>query len=133
MINIIRKQKSKYYNEKINANNHNSVEMRERIKKLVGGKNTNKITEIYFEDKIEKDENIIAGKFNNYFGKSIENITTKITNQDRTIVIEKMETTSKQKSEFKLLTVCHVYYRHRYYKKSEDQKTSVEGIKTKYW
>lgn len=74
--------KSQYYNEKIDSNKYNSAEMLKTNKSSVSGKNINNITEIYLEDKIEKDEYRMTKKFNNFFIKSIKNIRRKITNQD---------------------------------------------------
>lgn len=54
---MLRQEKRQYYNAEIETNKHDSSETRKTIKKLVRGKNCIKNTEIYFERKIERDEN----------------------------------------------------------------------------
>lgn len=73
IVNSIRINKKKFYENKIDKNKHNSRLMWSEIKKLMGDKKTNSIMPncIKVNDKLLDSKTDIVNEFNNYFFNSV--------------------------------------------------------------
>ena len=127
VVNMIRQQKSIYYNSKIDLNKGNSTEMWKTIKKLIGGKAKPKKAGIFFEEKIEIDNNIIVENFNNYFIKSIETITMKISGQDIVEIVGRIDQCNSSMEKFKPMSLVELK---NTVNKLKKKSSSVDGITT---
>lgn len=125
VVDLIRRQKTNYYNTKIDMNKNNSKEMWKTIKKLVGGKSCSKHAGIHFGNNIETNGGVIAEKFNIYFVESIELISKKISDQDIEKVIQGMDECGVTMTKFRLLTLTEL---RDIVKNLKKKNSSVDGI-----
>lgn len=104
VVSLIRREKRKYYEERIDESKSNSTEMWKTIKQLV---NKNRIYNrkegIIFNDIMIKNEKNIAESFNTYFLESIKQIAVEPTEQDIKEIINNMQTTNIKMKNFKNL------------------------------
>lgn len=78
VVSIIRKEKRRYYENKIDRNKQNPKEMWKTLKGLVAGKDNVNINNIKFQGKEENDLQVIVNCFNDYFIESINEVSASI-------------------------------------------------------
>lgn len=128
VVQLIRRQKEVFYQEKIDEVKDNPVEMWKTLKQLVkSNKKDNKKEDITFNNELEKNEETIANKFNIYFLKSIEELVTNANQNQMDEILSKMIKCDVKLDKFKQLEFCELK---KIVKEMKKKNSSVDGITT---
>lgn len=104
VVQLIKENKQAYYNRKIDEAKGDSKEMWRTLKALIVSSKNNKRQEgIFFEGKMEKDNKIIAEKFNDYFLQSISATTKDMGEIETQEVLNNIETPINKFNNFETL------------------------------
>lgn len=128
VVSMIRQQKRKEYNEKIDEAKDQPKKMWKTLKEIIdGNKKDNQRRGIRFEEEHIMDSQTIAEKFNIFFIESVDNIShNESRNQDYCVVLEKIEKNVNSRLEsFRLLEMKDLS---KIVKHMRNKQSSVDGI-----
>lgn len=129
IVNLVRKEKAKYYNEKIDECKGNSIDMWKTLKQLVGNNKKIKLKEgIIFNRKLERNETEIAEQFNCYFLESIEEIASTPNQAQIEEILRNMGNANCSMESFKILEMKDLK---TIVNSMPNKKSSTDGITTK--
>lgn len=130
VVGLIRKQKQKYYSEKVDEVKNRPTEMWKTLKQLLQNKKGGDLNDgIVFDNKLVTDSQEIAENFNNYFLESIEDILdVQEQGEDYSTTVNLIETPECSMQSFKLLEMRDL---RRIVKQMKVKKNSVDGIDTR--
>ncbi|KAG8233924.1 hypothetical protein J437_LFUL005129 [Ladona fulva] len=78
VVQLVRQEKCKYYEQKIDLNSKDPKQMWKTLKQLVGGKKSEVYNDIYLKDECILDKRKLVHTFNDYFVNSIQDILNPI-------------------------------------------------------
>lgn len=130
IVTLIRREKQKYYQEKIDQVRNNPKEMWKELKKITIGNRRNNIGKgICFEDTVISDNQTVSEKFNSYFLDSICQLCTN--NNGNNIIdndsLKKINTNCKFES-FKIVEMNEL---RKVVGRMKNKESSVNGINTR--
>ena len=108
--NLIREEKHKYFENKIDNCKQNSLDMWKTLKSIIKLSNNEEVQELNVEGTLVKGKVEIAKKFNEFFIKSVEDITQSIPVQSTTsnINIDSINLTKPCFDKFELLSLSEL-------------------------
>lgn len=130
VVEMIRKSKQKYYQEKIDNVKNDSKKMWSTLKEITAQRPSSTTYDgIKFNNNIIRDNNLISEKFNEYFIDSINSITENL-NCNNTTQMEVISTIPKSNYSLKEFKTIDFMDLKQIVKEMQNKNSSVDGINT---